>query len=225
MQKWNACADPSLKLADFAGMGCHIGLDLASKKDVAAKMRLFEKDGVYYVFGEYYLPEERVEDAADGETAHYMAWAEEGRFTLTGGNVIDYEEIKQGILSDAKTFALTDVGYDPWQATHLAQLLIKEKIPVTEVGQTVKNFSEPMKQLEALVLEKKLRHDGCPVLTWMISNVVAHYDKKENIFPNKERPENKIDGVVALLMALARALYGDDPKPPSVYEKRGIRTL
>ena len=78
-----------------------------------------------------------------------------------------------------------------------------------EVRPTVLNFSEPMKTLEALVLQKKLIHDSDPVLTWMASNVVAHLDAKDNIYPRKERPENKIDGIVALIMALSRAIQPD----------------
>jgi phage terminase large subunit-like protein len=83
--------------------------------------------------------------------------------------------------------------------------MIAEGLPMIEVRPTVLNFSEPMKTLEALVLQRKLIHDGDPVLTWMVSNVVAHLDAKDNIYPRKERPENKIDGIVALIMALARA--------------------
>ncbi len=79
-----------------------------------------------------------------------------------------------------------------------------------EVRPTVLNFSEPMKTLEALVLQRKLIHDGDPVLTWMASNVVAHMDAKDNIYPRKERPENKIDGIVALIMAIARAIKPGD---------------
>ena len=87
-----------------------------------------------------------------------------------------------------------------------------------EVRPTVLNFSEPMKSLEALVLQKKLKHNGDPVMGWMISNVVAHLDAKDNIYPRKERPENKIDGVVALIMALARSLVRQAPEP-SIYDQ------
>ena len=87
-----------------------------------------------------------------------------------------------------------------------------------EVRPTVLNFSEPMKTLEALVLQRKLLHDGDPVLSWMISNVVAHLDAKDNIYPRKERPENKIDGVVALIMALARAMVRA-PQEASIYDQ------
>jgi phage terminase large subunit-like protein len=94
---------------------------------------------------------------------------------------------------------------------------------MVEVRPTVLNFSEPMKTLEALVLQGKFRHDGDPVLTWMASNVVAHLDAKDNIYPRKERPENKIDGIVALIMALARAMMGGGDS--SVYEERGQLVL
>ena len=84
--------------------------------------------------------------------------------------------------------------------------MMSEGLPMIEVRPTVLNFSEPMKTLEALVLQSKLAHDGCPVLGWMASNVVAHLDAKDNIYPRKERPENKIDGIVALIMAISRAI-------------------
>lgn len=94
----------------------------------------------------------------------------------------------------------------PFQATQLSTRMLAEGLPMIEVRPTVLNFSEPMKTLEALVLQKKLTHDGDPVLTWMASNVVAHLDVKDNIYPRKERAENKIDGIVALIMALSRAI-------------------
>jgi phage terminase large subunit-like protein len=111
-------------------------------------------------------------------------------------------------------FDLQGVAYDPWQANYLATRLMEEGLPMIEYRQTVQNMSEPMKELEALTLSGRLRHDGNPVLTWMVSNVVAHLDAKDNIYPRKEFPENKIDGVVAILMALGRAVLeeGDGRK-------------
>jgi len=107
----------------------------------------------------------------------------------------------------------------PFQATQLSTRMLAEGLPMIEVRPTVLNFSEPMKTLEALVLQKKLTHDGDPVLTWMASNVVAHLDVKDNIYPRKERPENKIDGIVALIMALSRAIKpGDSVVLGSDYE-------
>ncbi len=91
---------------------------------------------------------------------------------------------------------------------------------MVEMRQLVKTFSEPMKHLDALISAGKFHYNGDPVLTWMFSNVVAHFDNKDNVYPKKERPENKIDGVVALLMCLGRAM-ASDAEPGSIYEKRG----
>jgi phage terminase large subunit-like protein len=95
---------------------------------------------------------------------------------------------------------------------------------MVEMRPIVLNFSEPMKELEALVLAGRFHHDGDPVLAWMVSNVVCHRDQKDNIYPRKERVENKIDGVVALIMALGRWITQPEPGD-SVYETRGVRTL
>ena len=113
-------------------------------------------------------------------------------------------------LELASRFEVQAGAFDPFQATQLSTRMLAEGLPMIEVRPTVLNFSEPMKTLEALVLQKKLSHDGDPVLTWMASNVVAHLDAKDNIYPRKERPENKIDGIVALIMALSRAIKPGD---------------
>lgn len=221
MQAWDRCADPSLDIADFAGLPCHIGLDLASKVDIASKIKLFRRGDHYYLFGSYYLPEEAAED---GRNSHYAGWAIEDRLTLTPGNVTDFSFIEDDLREDAKDFDVTAAAYDPWQATYLATRMQEDGLPMIEYRQTVQNMSEPMKQLEALVISGKLHHNGDTVLSWMISNVVAHLDAKDNIYPRKEFPENKIDGVVALIMALGAAIRMDEPQRDP-YESRGIRTL
>ena len=109
--------------------------------------------------------------------------------------MIDFEVIKEDLREFSGRFDVQQVAYDPWQATQLAQEMTNEGLLMVEVRQTVQNISEPMKELEALVLQKKLAHGDCPILTWMASNVVAKLDVKDNIYPNKERPENKIDGI------------------------------
>jgi phage terminase large subunit-like protein len=128
-----------------------------------------------------------------------------GRITATAGSVIDFEYIEADLIDLCSRFDVKEIPYDPWQATQLATRMIDRGLPMVEIRASVQNFSEPMKNLEALTLQGKLLHDGDPVLTWMVSNVVAHLDAKDNIYPRKERPENKIDGVVALIMALNRA--------------------
>jgi len=209
MRAWDRCADAALDLDTFAGQPCWIGLDLASKTDIAALMLLFEHpeiEGGYAVFGRYYLPEDTVMATGNSQ---YAGWMRTGRLTVTPGNVIDFGWIEADLLELVSRFQVQGVAFDPFQATQLSTRMLAEGLPMIEVRPTVLNFSEPMKALEALVLQRKLIHDGDPVLGWMASNVVAHLDAKDNIYPRKERPENKIDGIVALIMALSRALVGD----------------
>ena len=127
-----------------------------------------------------------------------------GGSTLTPGNVIDFEYIKQDLREFSTMFNVREVAYDPWQATQLATEMLAEGAPMVEVSNNVKNFSAPMKELEGLVYARRLRHNGDPVLAWMVSNDVARLDAKDNIYPRKDLPENKIDGVVAVIMGLAR---------------------
>ena len=206
MRAWDRCANPSLTLAAYAGQPCWIGLDLASKVDIAALVLVFthlEIDGAYAVFGRYYLPEDTVH--ANGNS-QYQGWMNAGRVTVTPGNVIDFGWIEADLIDFVSRHSVQAVAFDPFQATQLSTRMMSEGMPMIEVRPTVLNFSEPMKTLEALVLQGKLIHDGDPVLGWMASNVVAHLDAKDNIYPRKERPENKIDGIVALIMAISRAI-------------------
>lgn len=205
MRKWDACADHDLTVEQVSHLPCFVALDLASKVDIAAKIKLFVdvENDKYYVFGDYYLPERAVEESNNSQ---YSGWQRQGYLCVTDGEVTDYDAIEQDVESDSANYDVIEVPFDPFQATQMAGHLIDKGLLMVEVRPTVLNFSEPMKQLEALVLQGKLKHDGNPVLTWMISNVVAQLDAKDNIYPRKERPENKIDGPVALIMALARAI-------------------
>jgi len=207
MRAWDNCADPTLSVEDFEGKECFMALDLASKTDIAAKINLYVRDGHYYCFGNYYLPRDTVDK---GENSQYSGWESLGLLSVTDGAIIDFMVIENKILEDCKRFDVIEVPYDPFQATQLSMRLLNQGVNMVEVRPTVLNFSEPMKQLEALVLDKKFHHNGDPVLTWMVSNVVCHTDAKDNIYPRKERHENKIDGVVALIMALSRAIANNN---------------
>lgn len=213
MVAWSACHDATMQEEDFEGEDCIIAADLATKTDIAAKMRLFvrEIDGKehFYIFPKFYLPMEAIEESRH---AAYEGWEREGYLIASPGSATDFKLIEEGIKEDAGLFHLVDAVFDPWQAAHLIQNLSAEGIPASEYRQTVQNMSYPMKELEALVLEKRLHHDGNPVLSWMLSNVIAHTDAKDNIYPRKEQAENKIDGAVALIMALGRyiAQHNDD---------------
>jgi phage terminase large subunit-like protein len=209
MRSWEACADSSITEDDFIGEECYIALDLASKVDIAAKAKLFRRDGKFYAFLSYYLPESAAED---GRNSQYSGWARQGLLTLTPGNVTDFDQIEAELLADASRFQIVEVPFDPFQATQLSSHMLAEGLPMVEMRPTVLNFSEPMKELEALVLQKRFIHNGDPILAWMVSNVVCHRDQKDNIYPRKEREENKIDGVVALIMALGRIMAPADGK-------------
>lgn len=214
-------------LAELAGRPCFIGLDLATKIDIAAMILLFpptEDDPLYHIHGRYYLPESVLDEKDSGNASHYDAWAKQGYLTLTPGNVIDYETIKEDLREFSSQFQVREVAFDPWQATQLASEMLAEGATMVEVRPTVRAFSEPMKQLEALVRTEKIAHGNCPVLTWMMSNVVARLDKKDNIYPVKEVSGNKIDGVVALLMALGRAIVQPQDQV-SVYEERELVSI
>jgi len=220
MAAWDKCADTTLNVNMFEGKPCWKGIDLASKIDIAADMSLFEQDGHYYAFGKYYLPEETIENAANSQ---YSGWVRMGRLEPTPGEVIDFDTIEDDIKDFSSKVEIKSLAYDPFQATQFASHMLEQGFPMVEVRPTVLNFSEPMKQLEALVLSGKFHFDGDPVLTWMVSNVVGHMDNKDNIYPKKERPENKIDGVIALLMALNMAMRQSNKR--SIYEERGLVVL
>lgn len=215
MRAWDRCANPDLKIEDFEGEDCIAAFDLASKVDIAARIMLFRRDKKYFVFGRYYLPEQAAED---GRNSQYSGWSRLGKLVLTDGNVVDYERIESDLLEDAGRFQITEVPYDPFQAMQFSQRMMAEGINMVEMRATVLNFSEPMKELEKIVLEGNLEHDGDPVLTWMVSNVVCHRDVKDNIYPRKEREENKIDGVVALIMALGREMASSQAATSSFWE-------
>ncbi|MBC7597410.1 MAG: terminase large subunit [Polaromonas sp.] len=207
MVAWRKCTDPNLAAAALAHLPCWIPLDLASKVDVAAAPKVFydaDKDH-YYLISRFYLPERAIEQSTNSQ---FDGWRRSGYLTVTDGEVIDFDQIEDEIRADVRTFNVEEVPFDPWQATQMASHLLAEGAPMVEYRQTVATMSEPMKTLEALVLQGKLTHDGNPMMTWMISNVVCHRDNKDNIYPRKERNENKIDGPVAVIMGIGRIIAG-----------------
>lgn len=216
MRAWDKCADPAMSLADFEGQPCRVAFDLASKIDIAARGQLFTRDGHYYFFLKSYLPEDRIEES---DNSQYSGWVRDGHIATTEGNVLDFDLLEVDLKADAAVFEIKEVAYDPFQATQFSTRMSAEGFEMVEMRPTVLNFSEPMKELEKLVLQGKFHHDGDPVLTWMVSNVVAHIDAKDNIYPRKEKPENKIDGVIALLMCLGREIL-QPLEECSVYDHR-----
>lgn len=227
MEAWNACGDPGLSDHEFEGEPCWMGLDLASKIDITSSIRIFKRNVSsgdwsgehFYVFGRHYVPEAQAENP---ERRHYQGWVHNGHLVATEGDVIDYDRIRDDILSDAARFRIVNMGYDPWGSTQLAVGLAQKGVPVVEVMQTVTQLSEPMKWIEALVLAGRLHHNANPCMNWMVANVTARVDAKDNVFPRKERVENKIDGLVATLNAMRVAMIETENKE-SIYKTRGVR--
>lgn len=198
-----------MSIPDFAGCPCWIAVDLASKKDVAALVALYFKGNQFHLIPRFYAPE-----AAAEENDIYQRFATSGDLILTPGSMTDYEFIENDILDVSSKSNVQQIGFDEWQANYLITRLqntsLKDKIVV--YNQTVKNMSAPMKELEARVLARTLWHDGNQVMTWMMGNVAAKIDAKENIYPRKESesdPRCKIDGAVAAIMAMGLALAAE----------------
>lgn len=200
VNKWQAAADESLRLEDFEGYPAYLALDLASKDDIAALELVIEDGDDFIHFGRHWLPEEKATSVE-----HYRNWMGQGLLNVTDGEIIDFAEIEAEILELCTFLDVQEVAYDPFQATYLATRLDEQGVPLVEVRPIVLNFSEPMKELDAMIRTRRIRHNGDPVFTWMLSNVTAKVDRKDNVYPNKEAAENKIDGPVALIMAIGRA--------------------
>ena len=224
MRAWDSCAEP-LDIEDFEGEECIIGIDLASRKDIAAVVRVFrreiEGEDHYYVKPRFYLPEETIDTSPNSQ---YSGWVRSGDLLVTAGNTIDFDEIEDDFLDDDEYFDIIETGVDPHQATQFMTRMMKKGVDITEVRPLVLNFSEPMKEVEALVLQGRLHHDGNPCMSWCVANTEAAPDKKDNIYPRKSTDANKIDGLVALLMAI-NLWMRHSGRTESVYESRGIRAL
>jgi len=203
LKLWRKCLIRGLNINSFAGDECVYGLDLATKLDITAAVRVFwrpDENNVlhYYVFPEFWLPEDTVQASRNSQ---YQGWANTGYFHLSRGGVTDYIDIARFISEDVQNYQSLGVGYDPWNCTQLAQTLSNDGIEMYEVQQGPKTLSEPMKFVQQLIMQERIHYDGNPVLEWMMSNVVVKPDRNDNIYPRKERNENKIDGVFALITA------------------------
>jgi phage terminase large subunit-like protein len=207
MKAWDACADKTLQLSDFAGCRCYAGLDLAQKKDFAALALAIEKDGIWYLFIRLYLNEIAIQESGN---AHLSGWARANYVQVTDGDITDFDVLADDMRRYCRLLDMQEIAFDPALSMYFAGKLIEEGLPLVEIAQRALFFTPPLIQVENLVLEKKLRHEGNPVMSWMVSNVVVKVSKFNELrSPTKERPENKIDGPVAALMALGRALANE----------------
>jgi len=199
---WDTC--PKINIDMCRGHELFLGVDLASKRDLASIAGVFKMDDDRLaVFGRHYLPE----SATEGEENQIRAgWVKDGNLIATPGNMIDHDRIEQDIKDIYDRFGVTQLGFDPAQAPMMMTHLQNYGIECIEIRPTTMNFSEPMKTLDAMTYAKLISHDHNLAMRWMMSNVVSKTDNKDNVYPNKEKPESKIDGPVALIIAINRAL-------------------
>lgn len=206
-------SNPALRLEDYAGRPCFIGVDGAAKRDISAVALVFpDPDGKSYTaFGRYYLPRATVDLP---QNQHYRGWEAGGWLTVCEGNENDFQQLEDGIVEDAKRFAVQEIDYDPWQLrANVGRWRTLHGLTCVEIPRTTKSFSDTMKTLDAMIASGRFHHGGNPVLTWAMGNVVAKEDAGGNVFPRKEQDAQKIDPAVALLMALNRALAKADEPP------------
>jgi len=226
MEKWNKCAFP-VDEEELYGRPCYGGLDLASTTDITALVLVFpprSEDERFIVLPYFWLPEETLELRVRRDRVPYDLWAKGGSVIVTEGNVTNYGELETFVALLKDRFDLREIAFDRWNSTHIVQRLMDLGVAMVPFGQGFASMSASTKELMKLVLEEKLAHGGNEPLSWMADNVTVRKDPAGNLKPDKEKSTEKIDGIVALIMALDRALKGgggiEDP-----YEHRGIVVL
>ena len=231
LEAWDRGGE-AIELKKLRGQPCYAGLDLSSTRDLTSLVLLFpQKDGTFFVLPWFWAPREVLKEREKANKTRYDEWAKEGLIELTEGNVVDYDRIRMRITGEpakpkdgpplCELYEIREIAIDPWNATHLATQLASDGATVIAVRQGYASLSGPSKELEKLVLEGRLLHGGHPVLRWQAGNVAVEEDAAGNIKPSKRKSHEKIDGIVALIMALARAIAATEAGP-SKYESEDL---
>ncbi|RDY30987.1 terminase large subunit [Lachnotalea glycerini] len=224
MEKWDTC-DFAVDEAELIGRECYGGLDLSSSTDITAFVLIFPprtEEEKYIILPYFWIPEENMRLRVRRDHVPYDVWEQQGFLKTTEGNVIHYGFIERFIDDLGKKFHIKEIAFDRWGAVQMVQNLEALGFTVVPFGQGFKDMSPPSKELMKLTLEKKLAHGGQPVLRWMMDNIFIRQDPAGNIKPDKEKSTEKIDGVVATIMALDRAIRNGGKGGSSVYDDRGI---
>ena len=222
MDKWDKCAFP-VDEEKLKGRVCYGGLDLSSSTDITAFVLVFppnDEDDKYYVLPYFWIPEETLDLRVRRDHVPYDIWQAKGSVMTTEGNVIHYGFIENFIDSLNTKFNIKEIAFDRWGAVQMTQNLEGMGFTVVPFGQGYKDMSPPTKELMKLVLEQKIAHGGNEPLRWMMDNIYIKTDPAGNIKPDKEKSTERIDGAVALIMTLDRALRNQNTE--SVYNSRGI---
>lgn len=224
---WDKCGQPfDLKLLE--GAECYGGLDLASSSDLAAFTLVFPAEigeQERYIWLPYFwVPQDNLVERSRKDRVPYDAWARDGLITATPGNVIDYERILHDIEELGQRFDIREIAFDRWGAVQISQQLAGDGFTMIGFGQGFQSMSTPTRELLRITLDGKLCHGGNAVLRWMADNLIVTQDPAGNIKPNKSKSREKIDGIVAGIMGLDRAMR-NRAEDNSIYSMRGLRTL
>ena len=223
MDRWDEC-DFEVDQDSLLGRECYAGLDLSSTSDITAFVLVFpprtEKEK-YSILPFFWIPEENLQLRVRRDHVPYDVWEKQGQLQMTEGNVIHYGFIEKFIEDLGMKYHILEIAFDRWGAVQMVQNLEGMGFTVVPFGQGYKDMSPPTKELMKLTLEKKLAHGGHPVLRWMMDNVFVRQDPAGNIKMDKEKSTEKIDGAVATVMALDRAIRNEGTTG-SVYDERGI---
>jgi len=222
MSAWDAC-DGVVDVKDLAGEGCYAGLDLASTTDIAALVLVFpDGEGNHSVLPFFFVPEDNMEAREANDSVPYRLWTDQGFIEATPGNVIDYRYIRKRINELGEIYHIKEIVFDRWGATEIIQNLDDDGFEVIQFGQGFASMAHPTRELLRLAIGGNLKHSGNPVLRWMADNMVVKQDPAGNVKPDKSKSSEKIDGMVALVMALDRAVRYEGG---SAYDDRGILTI
>ena len=212
MAAWDKCR-ASYSAEDMRARPCYGGLDLARVRDLSAFVKVFpprDESEKWRVLARFWVPEDDITERSRRDRVPYDVWAREGLIETTPGNTTDFAFIEQAILEDAGVYDLREVPFDRTFAGEIVTNLMNENVTMAEFGQGFLSMASPTAELLRLVLAGQLEHDGNPVLRWMASNVVVKQDAAGNWKPDKEHSNEKIDGIVALIMGLGRATVRDE---------------
>lgn len=209
--------------SSLLGCKCTAALDLASTGDFCSYVLLFNEAGRYQFIWRFFIPEEKYATRYDMQREHssISQWVDEGFLTITEGNVTDYDYIIDSLCQDVSRFNVQKLAYDPWNSSQIIPKLVERGLPCEPFTQTIGNFALPTKEFERIVLKGIVDHYDNPVARWMLSNVVIKEDVNGNRRPDKSKSSEKIDGIVAAIMALGQHL-SDNAEQLSVYATRGI---
>jgi phage terminase large subunit-like protein len=199
---------------------CCGGLDLASTRDIAAFILYFS--ALNYVLPFFFIPEDSVIERSKNENINYDQWVRNGLMIATPGNVIDYNFIKAKMIELCGIYDIKKIAFDRWNSSQMVIDLIEQGLPMDKYGQGYSSMSAPTKELEKKVYAKEINHAGNPVLRWMCSNVMLAGDAAGNIKVDKSKSKEKVDGIVALIMAIGESMT---PEENFIYNERGILTV